>query len=178
LPATRQKAGGVVGNLEGYHAFVRRYSRLIKQRHRRFGVGDEFGMRECVADEIFSRCVASNLASRHCVLRSALAGSPVATDHVFGLCHFLGFRFALRINDLRDRKLYAIEKSGTYPLLALRERGILPVGTDTRLPAASRDHQASPAGHRHPLGELRRIASGRFGSRTRASIEICFSGST
>ncbi len=40
-----------------------------------------------------------------------------ATDHVFGLCHLLGFRFAPRIKDLQDRKLYAIEKPGTYPLL-------------------------------------------------------------
>jgi TnpA family transposase len=40
-----------------------------------------------------------------------------ATDHVFGLCHLLGFRFAPRIKDLKDRKLYAIEKPGTYPPL-------------------------------------------------------------
>jgi TnpA family transposase len=41
-----------------------------------------------------------------------------ATDHVFGLCHLLGYRFAPRIKDLRERKLYTIEKSGTWPLLA------------------------------------------------------------
>ena len=40
-----------------------------------------------------------------------------ATDHVFGLCHLLGFRFAPRIKDLKERKLYTIEKRGTYPLL-------------------------------------------------------------
>jgi TnpA family transposase len=40
-----------------------------------------------------------------------------ATDHVFGLCCLLGFQFAPRIRDLKDRKLYTIEKSGTYPLL-------------------------------------------------------------
>lgn len=28
-----------------------------------------------------------------------------ATDHVFGLCHLLGYRFAPRIKDLKDRKL-------------------------------------------------------------------------
>src|SRR2546430_10874865 len=27
-------------------------------------------------------------------------------DHVFGLCHLLGFRFAPRIRDLSDRRLY------------------------------------------------------------------------
>jgi len=40
-----------------------------------------------------------------------------ATDHVFGLCHLLGHRFAPRIKDLKDRKLYAIEKPDTYPVL-------------------------------------------------------------
>ena len=36
---------------------------------------------------------------------------------MFGLCHLLGFRFAPRIKDLKDRKLYTIEKPSTYPLL-------------------------------------------------------------
>jgi TnpA family transposase len=40
-----------------------------------------------------------------------------ATDHVFGLCHLLGFRFAPRIKDLKDRKLYTINRPSTYPLL-------------------------------------------------------------
>lgn len=40
-----------------------------------------------------------------------------ATDHVFGLCHLLGYRFEPRIKDLKDRKLYTIEKPGSYPLL-------------------------------------------------------------
>ena len=40
-----------------------------------------------------------------------------ATDHVFGLCHLLGYRFAPRIKDLKDRKLYTINKPSTYPLL-------------------------------------------------------------
>jgi len=40
-----------------------------------------------------------------------------ATDHVFGLCHLLGYRFAPRIKDLKDRKLYTVEKPGRYPLL-------------------------------------------------------------
>ena len=40
-----------------------------------------------------------------------------ATDHVFGLCHLLGYRFAPRIKDLKDRKLYTVEKPGTWPVL-------------------------------------------------------------
>jgi TnpA family transposase len=41
-----------------------------------------------------------------------------ATDHVFGLCHLLGYRFAPRIKDLKDRKLYTVEKASTWPILA------------------------------------------------------------
>jgi TnpA family transposase len=37
---------------------------------------------------------------------------------VFGLCHLLGYRFAPRIKDLKDRKLYMVEKPSTWPLLA------------------------------------------------------------
>jgi TnpA family transposase len=40
-----------------------------------------------------------------------------ATDHVFGLCHLLGYRFAPRIKDLKDRKLYTIKKPNNYPVL-------------------------------------------------------------
>jgi len=36
---------------------------------------------------------------------------------VFGLCHLLGYRFAPRIKDLKDRKLYTIDKPSAYPLL-------------------------------------------------------------
>ena len=36
---------------------------------------------------------------------------------MFSLCHLLGHGFAPRIKDLKDRKLYTIEKPGTYPLL-------------------------------------------------------------
>jgi TnpA family transposase len=39
------------------------------------------------------------------------------TDHVFGLCHLLGFRFAPRIRDLADRRLYTAEKAKRYPTL-------------------------------------------------------------
>lgn len=40
------------------------------------------------------------------------------TDHVFALCHLLGFRFAPRIRDLADKRLYPMEKPSTYPALA------------------------------------------------------------
>jgi TnpA family transposase len=33
-----------------------------------------------------------------------------ATDQVFGVCRLLGFQFSPRIKDLKDRKLYTIEK--------------------------------------------------------------------
>ncbi len=39
------------------------------------------------------------------------------TDQVFGACHMLGFRFAPRIRDLGDHKLYPIAKPAKYPAL-------------------------------------------------------------
>jgi TnpA family transposase len=39
------------------------------------------------------------------------------TDHVFALCHLLGFRFAPRIRDLADKRLYVPGKPGHWPTL-------------------------------------------------------------
>jgi len=39
------------------------------------------------------------------------------SDHVFALCHFLGFRFAPRIPNLHDRRLYAFGPAATWPTL-------------------------------------------------------------
>ena len=40
------------------------------------------------------------------------------TDHVFALCHALGFRFAPRIRDLKDKKLYLPDDPKNYPALS------------------------------------------------------------
>jgi TnpA family transposase len=37
-----------------------------------------------------------------------------ATDHVFALCHLLGFRFVPRLRDIADRKLGSIAAPSTY----------------------------------------------------------------
>lgn len=39
------------------------------------------------------------------------------TEHVFALCHLLGFRFAPRIRQFKKKRLYTFEKSTTYPTL-------------------------------------------------------------
>jgi TnpA family transposase len=39
------------------------------------------------------------------------------TEHVFALCHLLGFRFAPRIRDLAESRLYTAEKATAYPQL-------------------------------------------------------------
>ena len=39
------------------------------------------------------------------------------TDHVFALMHLLGFRFAPRIRDLADKKLYVLNDAKSYPML-------------------------------------------------------------
>ena len=40
------------------------------------------------------------------------------TDHVFGLCQLLGFRFAPRIRDLADKRLYVPGKGAEWPALS------------------------------------------------------------
>ena len=37
-----------------------------------------------------------------------------ANDHVFGLCHLLGYRFAPRLRDIRDRRLGTIQPAAEY----------------------------------------------------------------
>lgn len=39
------------------------------------------------------------------------------TDHVFALCHLLGFRFAPRLRDLKDKNLYVPDHPKAYPAL-------------------------------------------------------------
>jgi len=39
------------------------------------------------------------------------------TDHVFALCHLLGFRFAPRIRDLADKRLYVPGRASQWPTL-------------------------------------------------------------
>ena len=41
-----------------------------------------------------------------------------ATDHVFGLCPLLGFRFSPRLRDIKDRRLYLFPGMVAPPLLA------------------------------------------------------------
>lgn len=45
------------------------------------------------------------------------------TDQIFGLTHLLGFKFAPRIRDLSDSKLFTLEKASQYPKLESILRG-------------------------------------------------------
>ena len=50
-------------------------------------------------------------------IREHYTDTAGAIDHVFGLCHLLGFRFAPRIRDLADRRLYVIGPRTIYKAL-------------------------------------------------------------
>jgi len=50
-------------------------------------------------------------------IREHYTDTAGAIEHVFGLCHLLGFRFAPRIRDLADRRLYVAGKGATYAAL-------------------------------------------------------------
>ena len=50
-------------------------------------------------------------------IREHYTDTAGAIDHVFGLCHLLGFRFAPRIRDLADRRLYVAAARPNYRAL-------------------------------------------------------------
>jgi TnpA family transposase len=51
------------------------------------------------------------------VIREHATDTAGAVDHVFGLCHLLGFRFAPRIRDLNERRLYSLSPLDPWPTL-------------------------------------------------------------
>jgi TnpA family transposase len=51
-------------------------------------------------------------------IREHYTDTAGAIDHMFGLCHLLGFRFAPRIRDLADRRLYIIGAREAHKALA------------------------------------------------------------
>ena len=83
-----------------------------------------------------------------------------AIDHVFGLCHLLGFRFAPRIRDLADRRLYVVDARETYKALGPVIGGAL----DLRGPGDSWDEvlrmaASIKAGTVAPSAILRRLSA-------------------
>jgi TnpA family transposase len=61
-------------------------------------------------------------------IREHYTDTAGAIDHVFGLCHLLGFRFAPRIRDLADRRLYVADRRAPYPALAPMIGGTIDFG--------------------------------------------------
>lgn len=51
------------------------------------------------------------------IIREHATDTAGAVDHVFGLCHLLGFRFAPRIPDLNERRLFSLTPANTWPTL-------------------------------------------------------------
>ena len=52
-------------------------------------------------------------------IREHYTDTAGAIDHVFGLCHLLGFCFAPRIRDLADRRLYCVSACKIDPVLGV-----------------------------------------------------------
>lgn len=51
------------------------------------------------------------------VIREHAIDTAGAVDHVFGLCHLFGFRFAPRIRNLNERRLYGFSPLDPWPTL-------------------------------------------------------------
>ena len=94
-----------------------------------------------------------------------------ATDHVFGLCHLLGYRFAPRIKDLKDRKLYTVEKPANWPLLApLIGYTVETAAILAQWAGLMRLKASIEAGTVVPSVILRKLAAGRCRERAVAGI--------
>ena len=93
-------------------------------------------------------------------IREHYSDTAGATDHVFGLCHLLEFCFAPRIKDLKDRKLYTLEKPGAYPLLEpLIGEAIDPSTVIAQWPELMRLKASIEAGTVLPSVILRKLAA-------------------
>jgi TnpA family transposase len=51
------------------------------------------------------------------IIREHYTDTGGATEHVFVLCHLLGFRFAPRLRDLADRRLYVVDRRADHGAL-------------------------------------------------------------
>ena len=51
------------------------------------------------------------------------------TEQVFAMCHLLGFRFAPRMRDLPDKKLYTLESTSSDEVLSPLLGGKINVGS-------------------------------------------------
>lgn len=51
------------------------------------------------------------------VIREHATDTAGAVDHVIGLCHLLGFRFAPRIRDVAERRIYSLASRDPWPTL-------------------------------------------------------------
>ncbi len=93
-------------------------------------------------------------------IREHYTDTAGAIDHVFGLCHLLGFRFAPRIRDLADRRLYVVGARTAYEALDLLIGGTI----DIRFIAENWDEllrlaASIKAGTVAPSAILRRVAA-------------------
>src|SRR5271154_3877266 len=93
-------------------------------------------------------------------IREHYTDTAGAIDHVFGLCHLLGFRFAPRIRDLADRRLYIAGARGAYKALD----PVIGGGLDLRVVGENWDEvlrlaASIKAGTVTPSAILRRLAA-------------------
>ena len=82
------------------------------------------------------------------------------TDHVFGLCALLGFRFAPPIRDLPNKRLYAPAAGGSWPALKpLIARKIRPELVAAAWPELRRLVASTAGGHVTPSHILKKLAA-------------------
>jgi TnpA family transposase len=93
-------------------------------------------------------------------IREHYTDTAGAIEHVFGLCHLLGFRFAPRIRDLADRRLYVADSRAVYTALNPMIGGTLDFrGISENWNEALRGAASIKAGTVAPSALMRRLAA-------------------
>jgi TnpA family transposase len=93
-------------------------------------------------------------------IREHYTDTAGAIDHVFGLCHLLGFRYAPRIRDLADRRLYVVGARVAYKALDPVIGGVLDLrGVGENWDEVLRLAASIKAGTVAPSAILRRLAA-------------------
>jgi TnpA family transposase len=83
-----------------------------------------------------------------------------ATDHIFGLCHLLGFRFAPRLRDIKDRRLYLLPGILPDPIITSLVGGTIDVAhTQAHWDELLRLTTSNHAGTVTASATLRRLAA-------------------
>lgn len=124
---------GTTSSSDGQHFPLGSTGKELGHRNPKYGSGPVVIFYTHISDQyspFHTKCISTNARDATYVLDGLLyhdtdlvieehyTDTSGFTDQVFGLCHLLGFRFAPRIRDIGERRLYPIGDRKRWPELA------------------------------------------------------------